>query len=108
MILRADIQLLHRALKPGGWFEQHEPGMFFLSDHVEFAEDQPFSQWGQTMLNAGIKSGMRFDIGDKIKGRMEAAGFVNVVERRMPWLVGGWSKDAHQRKGVCRNPWPSI
>ena len=98
LVLGSSAKYLDRALKPGGWFEQHEPGLFFLSDHVEFAEDQPFTQWNKTMVEAGIKSGMRFDIGDRIKGRMEAAGFVNVVERRMPWLVGGWSKDEHQRK----------
>jgi hypothetical protein len=74
--------------------------MFFLSDHVEFQQDHPFSQWGQQMFDAGVKAGMRFDIGDKIKGRMEAAGFVNVTEYRMPWLIGGWSKDEHQQKGM--------
>lgn len=47
------------------------------------------------MVEAGTKAGMRFDIGDKIKGWMEQAGFVNVMEYRMPWLVGGWSKEKH-------------
>ena len=50
------------------------------------------------MIDAGTKAGMRFDIGDKMKGWMEEAGFVDVTEYRMPWLVGGWSKDEHQRQ----------
>ena len=50
------------------------------------------------MVEAGTKAGMRFDIGDKIKSRMEEAGFVNVTEYRMPWLVGGWCKDPHLKE----------
>jgi len=87
-----------RALKPGGWYEQHEPSLFFYSDHVVLPDDHPYPQWGQQMIDAGTKAGMRFDIGDKMKGWMEEAGFVDVTEYRMPWLVGGWSKDEHQRQ----------
>jgi hypothetical protein len=45
------------------------------------------------MVEAGDKAGMSFAIGDKIKGWMEEVGFVNVHEVRMPWPVGGWTKD---------------
>ncbi|EME81232.1 uncharacterized protein MYCFIDRAFT_65808 [Pseudocercospora fijiensis CIRAD86] len=86
------------ALKPGGWYEQHEPSLFFRSDAVDLKDDHPFPQWGQMMLDAGNKANMRFDIGDKIKGWMEEAGFINVTEHRMPWLIGGWSKDEHQQQ----------
>lgn len=93
--------LAHRltsALKPGGYYEQHEPSLFFYSDLTTFSPDHPYTQWGQFMLEAGAKANMRFDICDKIKGWMEEAGFVNVTEFRMPWLVGAWSKDKHQRE----------
>lgn len=86
------------ALKPGAYFEQHEPSLFFYSDLTSFPEDHAYTQWGHFMLDAGGKAGMRFDICDKIKGWMEEAGFVNVTEFRMPWLVGPWSKDKHQRE----------
>ena len=49
------------------------------------------------MSEAGRKSGMRFDIGPDIKGWMEEAGFINVKEIRVPWPVGTWPKDRHQR-----------
>ncbi|EME42685.1 hypothetical protein DOTSEDRAFT_175929 [Dothistroma septosporum NZE10] len=91
-------QRAFRALKPGGWLEQHEPSLFFLSDVVKFEKDHPFPQWGQLMVEAGEKAGLRFDIGAEMKGWMEQAGFVNVTEYRMPWLIGGWSKDKHQRE----------
>lgn len=85
-------------MKPGGYFEQHEPSLFFYSDLTDFASDHAYRQWGEFMVEAGNKAGMRFDICDKIKGWMEEAGFVNVTEYRMPWLVGAWSKDKHQRE----------
>ncbi|KAK4614001.1 Methyltransferase [Fulvia fulva] len=87
-----------KALKPGGWFEQHEPSLFFLSDVVKLEEDHPFPKWGQLMVESGEKAGLRFDIGAELKGWMEQAGFVNVTEYRMPWLIGGWSEDKHQRE----------
>ena len=86
------------ALKPGGFLEHHEPSLFFTSDAVTLETDHPFIQWGEMMVQAGNAAGMKFDIGDKLKGWMEEAGFVNVTEYRMPWLIGGWSKDEHQRK----------
>ena len=79
-----------KALKPGGWLEQHEPSLFFLSSVQDpLPADHPFPQWGTLMTEAGHKANARFDIGHEIKGWMEAAGFVNVTEYRMPWLIGG-------------------
>lgn len=72
--------------------------MFFVSDVVKLEDDHPYRQWGKLMLEASVKAGMRFDIGPHIKGWLEEAGFVNVVEYRMPWTVGGWSKDKHERE----------
>ena len=41
---------------------------------------------------------MLFEIGPKIKEIMEEAGFINVKEYRMRFLLGGWAKDEHQKK----------
>jgi hypothetical protein len=50
------------------------------------------------MLAAGEKAGLSFDVGPYIKSRLEQVGFINVHEYRMPWTIGGWSKDKHQRE----------
>ncbi|KAI9845095.1 MAG: hypothetical protein M1837_005099 [Sclerophora amabilis] len=89
---------VYKALKPGGWIDQAEPSLFFVSDHNTLDEDHPYRQWGSMMVDAGEKAGMRFDIGQNIRGWMEEAGFVNVHERRMPWTIGGWSNDEHERE----------
>lgn len=89
---------IYRALKPGGWFDQAEPSIFLVSNHVQLDEKHPYPQWGKMMVEAGKKAGMRFDIAERMKEWLEEAGFVNVQEYRMPWTVGGWPKDPHQRE----------
>ena len=75
--------------------------MHFCSDHVKFDEDHSIAleQWGNLIVESGEKAGLPFDIGKKMKGWMEEAGFINVKEYRMRWLVGGWAKDQHLSKG---------
>ncbi len=51
------------------------------------------------MTDAGEKTGLNFDVGNKIKSRMQAAGFVNVTEYRMQWDIGDWSEDEHRKIG---------
>ena len=87
-----------RALKPGGWFDQAEPSLFFISDQVQLGKSHPYPQWGKMMAEAGEKAGMRFDIAERMKQWLEEAGFVNVQEYKMPWTVGGWPKNKHQRE----------
>lgn len=87
-----------RALKPGGWFDQAEPSLFFISDHVQLDESHPYPQWGKMMVEAGRKAGMRFDIAERMKQWLDEAGFVNIQEYRMPWTIGGWPKNKHQRE----------
>ena len=53
------------------------------------------------MVEAGEKAGLPFDMGREMKTWMEEAGFVNVKEYRMRWLLGPWAKDQHLSKGEC-------
>jgi SAM-dependent methyltransferase len=87
-----------RSLKPGGWFDQAEPSPFPTSDHVKLEDDHAYPQWAKAMRAAGEKAGLSFDVGPYIKSRLEQVGFINVHEYRMPWTIGGWSKDKHQRE----------
>lgn len=54
--------------------------------------------WYQLITEAGNKVGMTFNVAPYMKGWLEEAGFINVKEYRVPWTVGGWSKDRHQRE----------
>lgn len=87
-----------RSLKPGGWIDCTEPSAFFESDYVELGPEHAFVQWGQIMLDSGDASGMSFHVGPFIKERLEAAGFINVVERRLRCAIGPWPKDPVQRE----------
>ena len=50
------------------------------------------------MTEAGQRSGMIFDVAERLKGFMEGAGFINVIERKIPVTIGRWSKDRKQRE----------
>lgn len=86
------------ALKPGGWFDQAEPSLFLETDHHELPPDHPFTYWGKNMSQAGALAGLPFDVANHLKRCMEEAGFINVHEHRMPWTIGAWSKDKHERE----------
>lgn len=88
----------YQALELGGWFDQAEPSILFLSEYSEFETEHPFSRWNKVMIDAGEKAGMDFDIGAKIKDRLEAVGFVNVQARYAKWPIGPWPKDEHMKK----------
>lgn len=87
-----------KALKPGAWIDCSEPGLYFESFYDTLGEDHCYKQWGTAMLEAGDKAGMSFDVGPYIKERLEAAGFINVEERRLCCTIGKWSKDPWERE----------
>jgi hypothetical protein len=88
----------HRALKPGGWIDCSEPGLYFESFYDTLGPDHPYKTWGTCMLEAGNNAGMSFDVGPYIKQRLEDAGFINVVEKKICCTIGKWSKDMHERE----------
>lgn len=86
------------SLKPGGWVDIAEPSIYFHSK-LDVADPVPvYNKWGEVMREAGLKAGMRFDIAESLKGWLEDAGFVNVIERKVPVTIGRWSKDPKQRE----------
>jgi hypothetical protein len=87
-----------RALKPGGWIDCSEPGLYFESFYDTLGEDHCYKTWGTAMSEAGNKAGMSFDIGPYMKGWIEDAGFINVKERKFCCTIGKWSNDAWERE----------
>jgi hypothetical protein len=50
------------------------------------------------MVDAGNKAGMSFDVGPYIRERLEEAGFVNIVEKRICCTIGKWSNNSWERE----------
>ncbi|KAF1842642.1 S-adenosyl-L-methionine-dependent methyltransferase [Cucurbitaria berberidis CBS 394.84] len=80
-------------LQPGGYFEQLEMSVWVKSDDGSVTPDSIFDQWGKISLTLGEKFGKSLQTVDESKAGIEAAGFINVVERRWKLPVGGWAAD---------------
>jgi hypothetical protein len=65
---------------PGGWYQQIEMSMVPTSDDGTVAEDGPLGRWGKAALQAGDAIGKGFRVHERVKGYLNAAGFVNVAE----------------------------
>lgn len=89
---------INRALKPGGWIDCAEPGLWFDSFYVDLGPDDPYKQWSNGLFESGNQVGMSFDVGPYIKEWLEAAGFINVQEKKICSTVGKWSKDPWERE----------
>ncbi|KAF8458681.1 S-adenosyl-L-methionine-dependent methyltransferase, partial [Terfezia claveryi] len=85
------------AMKPGGYFEFQDYGCeLFTSDGTpQTTEDpkRPFTRWLLNIIQAADKLERPLVIGRKMKGMMEKAGFVDVVESTAIWPLGAWPKD---------------
>ena len=90
-------QQCYRHLKPGGWVEALERGVKPTSDDGSVGEDHFWTTWGNTVLAAGEKWGKGFDAWELLKERMEAAGFVDVVQVPMKWPIGPWMEDKEMK-----------
>jgi trans-aconitate methyltransferase len=45
-------------LEPGGWFDQAEPSILFLSDLAKFEDEHCFARWNKVMIDAGKRAGL--------------------------------------------------
>ncbi|KAL8951952.1 MAG: hypothetical protein Q9222_002104 [Ikaeria aurantiellina] len=85
-------------LKPGGWVEALERGVKPVSDDGTVGPDHFWTTWGNTVLSVGEMWGKGFNAWELLKERMEAAGFVDVVQVPMKWPIGPWMDDAHMKE----------
>ena len=65
----------------------------FRSDDGTLADDMLLKEWGPMFLRCAEQTGKKLDTEEKMKGRIEAAGFVNVHERMYKVPVGDWAKN---------------
>lgn len=68
-------------------------GVVPMSDDGTVTDGSIFDQWGKISLQLGEKFGKSLKTVDEAKAGIEAAGFVNVVERRWKIPIGGWAAD---------------
>lgn len=77
--------------RPGGWVEDLEFDIRTRSDNV--GEDHVYNQWNAVFAEAGERMGRTFQVYKLMKGQIEDAGFVDVVETKWRVPIGGWSSD---------------
>ncbi|KAL8706783.1 MAG: hypothetical protein Q9201_000209 [Fulgogasparrea decipioides] len=85
-------------LKPGGWVEALERGVKPVSDDGTVGPDHFWTTWGNTVLSVGEMWGKGFNAWEILKEKMEAAGFVDVVQVPMKWPIGPWMEDKHMKE----------
>ena len=80
-------------LKPGGWFEQVEYSVDWVTDDDSIPEGHIFRDASAYYVEAGERMGRTFRILDLQKDYISEAGLVNVVKDRYKMPLGPWAKD---------------
>jgi hypothetical protein len=86
------------ACKPGGWVEIAEHSVQPIANDGTQPEGHFYWEWGRTVVEMGARNGKSFTIWSEAKEKLEAAGFVDVVEIKYDWPMNGWSKDKKMRE----------
>jgi SAM-dependent methyltransferase len=80
-------------LRPGGWFEQVEYSVDWISDDNSIPPGHIFYESSARYIEAGEKMGKTFQILDHQKEYIDRAGLINTVEKRYKMPLGPWPKD---------------
>ncbi|KIW64480.1 hypothetical protein PV04_09409 [Phialophora macrospora] len=80
-------------LKPGGWFEQVEYSVDWISDDDSIPPGHIFYESSARYIEAGEKMGKTFQILDRQKEYIDRAGLINTVEKRYKMPLGPWPQD---------------
>ncbi|KAK3356515.1 S-adenosyl-L-methionine-dependent methyltransferase [Lasiosphaeria hispida] len=82
-------------IKPGGWLETYEMSAVIESDDGTVLESSALGQWGKIFIEGGHKLGVSFEVvQDNLQRKaMEAAGFVDIQEKKIKMPIGSWPKD---------------
>lgn len=79
--------------------------------HLHHQKDQldpAVAELEKVMIEAGNKTGMRFDICDKLEGWVKEGGLVNVVKKTYEIPVGHWPGDDSSQKEIGDWNWQRI
>ncbi|KAK8180508.1 SAM dependent methyltransferase [Phyllosticta capitalensis] len=87
-----------KALKPSGFIEQLEFGLSPQSEDGTVAPDSAFALWSRSLPAAGDAWGKSLRSVDEAASQISAAGFIDVVEKRWKWPIGGWVDEARLRE----------
>lgn len=82
-----------RNLTPGGYIEIVDTSFPIECDDGTMTKDSALWKWSNLMLDGTIKSGRPVNSAKDYKDQLEAAGYINVVERRYVWPLNRWPKD---------------
>ncbi|CAI6306338.1 unnamed protein product [Periconia digitata] len=85
-------------LKPGGYLELQEPIARFECDDGSFAQAKDLYQWQELCNQAAMKFGKLMQSAGELKGKLLAAGFVDVHERILKVPIGPWPKDPKMKE----------
>jgi SAM-dependent methyltransferase len=86
---------IFRVLKPGGWVEHTEYDCAVVSDDNSQPADAAFARWGPLFLEAGEKTGQKFDLArdQKLLKWMKGAGLTAIKEYPFKLPLGSWPKE---------------
>lgn len=82
-----------RILKPGGYIEQSEYSISFVSDDDTIPKDNGIAGWNKVGFEVHDKLQLELQILETIEDKMAAAGFDEVVPQKFRWPIGPWPKD---------------
>ncbi|TAQ83533.1 hypothetical protein B7494_g8143 [Chlorociboria aeruginascens] len=89
---------IFRHTAPGGWFEQVEISIDFKTDDGTIKPGSPLLKLTELFTEAGEISGQTFRTFEIMKPSLEAAGFVNVVERIFKSPIGTWPSNPKMKE----------
>ncbi|KAI9813059.1 MAG: proliferating cell nuclear antigen [Pycnora praestabilis] len=84
-------------IKPGGYIEQLEVGIYYYSDDNSIGKDDVISRWGPTFDEAAKKFGKSLTIQSTMADDIKKAGFEDVKVKQYKLPVGPWSSDKHMK-----------
>ncbi|KAJ5414522.1 hypothetical protein N7509_001149 [Penicillium cosmopolitanum] len=94
---------IYKNIRPGGWIEQLELTPHFVSDDGSLPPDNILADWGQTLINAGNKSGRPFNLFDTCQDHIKEAGFVDREIYLAKWPLGPWPRDKRLKEAGTVN-----